>query len=281
MSWAKIVKQNIPQEITEKIQKEELQQLEAAKQREYERLESIMWNLFINTVIKNYGLKKPFDLNCDGKIILPRGEFWYFYVNVELDKKDDALKRYKWNYHIRNHIKNSVEFNNYIKELAENQKNRKQFRQYMYELHGKNWLGDIYSEFPYDCSYIYELRELEYEQEYDQQCHHEELEYAQRQADKKHEEEMKKKLAAGHITKEEYECEFNPDWEKEEMQRKLISGHITRAEYYSWERDKLDEDVSEEYRWEGACMAEYYAEQKYRDLERKKETLRIQRGMYR
>jgi hypothetical protein len=277
MSWVKIVKKNIPQEIQEEIQKEEFQQSAAAKQREFERLESIMWNLFINTVKKEYGLKKPFDLHCDGKNILPRGEFWYFYVENMLNKKDDILKRYQWNYQIRTHIKNSIEFNDYIKELAENSKNRKQFKQYMYEMHGKNWLGDIHSEYPYDCSYIHELREQEYDREYDRQCHDESLEYAQKQADKKHEEEMKKKLAIGEITEAEYGREFNPDWEEEELTRKLISGEITRAEYSSWERDKLDEEASAEYRWEGECMAEYYAEQKYRELERIKELSRIER----
>ena len=44
-----------------------------------------------------------------------RHEFWYFYVEVELEKKIDG--RYKWNYFIRNYIKNLKEFNDEIKAL--------------------------------------------------------------------------------------------------------------------------------------------------------------------
>ena len=280
MNWAQIVKQNISESIAKEIKKEELQQESAAKQKEFERLEDIMWNLFINTVIKNYGLKKPFDLHCDRKIILPRGEFWYFYVDVELRKKRDGI-HFQWNYQIRNHIKNSAEFNDYVKGLSEDQTNRKQFRLYMYEVHGKNWLGDIYSNYTYDCTYIDELRALNYNRECEYEAEVYELEHSKNQADEKHEADMKRKLEIGEITKDEYEQEFNPCWEEKEMEKKLSNGHITYKEYSTWKRDKMDEDIYAEYRWEGMCMDIRFAEERCLELDRKKEEQRKIRYEYR
>jgi len=68
-----------------------------------------------------------------------RHEFWYFYVEVELEKKIDG--RYKWNYFIRNYIKNLKEFNDEINALQEDKTNQKMFTRYLRETYGDKWLG--------------------------------------------------------------------------------------------------------------------------------------------
>jgi hypothetical protein len=185
--------------------------------------------------MNEYGLKKRFDAKLDGKIIFEQGDFWYFYVKIELDKKKED-GRFKWNYKIRDHISKSTEFNEYVQKLQNG--NKKKFKLYLYEVYGEHWLERT-EDTVHDCPYIWELRDdtrIEDEDEYYEM----EANYAKwsREIDEK-------------LDKEEAEEEA----EELLMKNKLKVGEITVQEYNQWKRDKhefqvkLEEEMSSKFEY--------------------------------
>ena len=93
-SWAEIVRANIPKEYLARINEYHNKRIEQhntrIKQQKQAKLKAST-DYFIKIVQKQYG------------------EFWYFYVERELNEKIKDGKYYKWNYFIRTHIQNLKE----------------------------------------------------------------------------------------------------------------------------------------------------------------------------
>ena len=196
--WSTIAKKNISEEVSKKIQADNLLlkvKADAEKRRKAEEYKALKlaaqerWErTYPYRMSKKYGINEDFyyDVNKPETIMANKGEFWELHVEGTKDDHEIA-KKARHSYDLKN-----------------------KFRNYLQEKYWTNWLAKS-EHTDDDCKYLWDLRQEKEEEEYEEEIMMEKRQRERQEKEEKIKKEMKDKLKSGKITKREYD-----NWVEEE-----------------------------------------------------------------